>query len=100
MPASPTVEAEPRPMDETRTREQIQAFKAHAAVFVAGMVPIFLVNLLTNLSAGVAGNWGAWWSAWALIGWSSGLAIHGLVLRLELSKGVMPEPPRTEAIER
>ena len=93
MPTSPTVEAEPQPMDETRTREQVQVFRAHAAVFVAGMVPMFLANLLTNLSAGIAGSWEAWWSAWALIGWSSGLAIHGLVLRLELSKGVTPEPP-------
>ena len=62
--------------------EQLRAFYVHAGVFAAGMLVIFTVNLLTNLSAGLAGEWTAWWSAWALLGWGVGIAVHGLVLRL------------------
>ena len=62
--------------------EQLRAFYVHAAVFAAGMVVIFAVNLLTNLSAGIAGEWTAWWSVWALLGWGAGIAVHGLVVRL------------------
>lgn len=62
--------------------EQLRAFYVHAAVFVASMTVIFAVNLLTNLSAGIASEWSAWWSLWALIGWSAGIAVHGLVVRL------------------
>lgn len=62
--------------------EQLRAFYAHATVFAAGMTVIFGVNLLTNLSAGIAGEWTAWWSAWALLGWGLGIAVHGLVVRL------------------
>lgn len=61
---------------------QVRAFQIHAAVFAAGMVGIFLVNLLTNLAAGIADQWSAWWSVWALIGWGLGIAVHGLVVRL------------------
>lgn len=62
--------------------EQLRAFYVHAAVFAAGMTVIFAVNLLTNLSAGIAGEWTSWWSLWALIGWGAGIAVHGLVVRL------------------
>lgn len=62
--------------------EQLRAFFVHAGVFAASMVLIFAVNLLTNLSAGIAGEWTAWWSVWALLGWGLGIAIHGLVVRL------------------
>ena len=62
--------------------EHFRAFYVHAAVFAAGMTVIFAVNLLTNLSAGIAGEWSAWWSVWALIGWGAGIAVHGLVVRL------------------
>ena len=62
--------------------EQLRAFYVHAAVFAAGMTVIFAVNLLTNLSAGIAGEWSAWWSLWALLGWGAGIAVHGLVVRL------------------
>ena len=62
--------------------EQLRAFYVHAGVFAAGMLVIFTVNLLTNLSAGIAGEWTAWWSAWALLGWGLGIAVHGLVVRL------------------
>ena len=62
--------------------EQLRAFNVHAAVFAASMTVIFAVNLLTNLSAGIASEWSAWWSVWALIGWGAGIAVHGLVVRL------------------
>ncbi len=83
----------PRPRTVERTEEeridaaqryveQLQAFYIHAGVFAAGMVVIFSVNLATNLSAGIAGEWRAWWSVWAFLGWASGVAVHGLVVRL------------------
>ncbi|MEL6893257.1 MAG: 2TM domain-containing protein, partial [Actinomycetota bacterium] len=56
--------------DTERHAEQILAFRLHAAVFAATMVLIVLVNLLTNLRAGIAGDLSAWWSIWALLGWS------------------------------
>ena len=62
--------------------QQLQAFYVHAGVFAGGMVIIFLVNLATNAAAGITGEWSAWWSAWALIGWGFGIAVHGLVVRL------------------
>jgi len=62
--------------------QQLQAFYVHASVFAGGMVIIFLVNLATNAAAGITGEWSAWWSAWALIGWGFGIAVHGLVVRL------------------
>lgn len=61
---------------------QVRAFQAHAGVFAVTMTVIFAVNLFVNLSAGIAGQWSAWWSVWALIGWSLGIAVHGLVLFL------------------
>lgn len=45
------------------------------------MIVIFSVNLVVNLSAGVAGRWSAWWSVWALLGWGNGLVIHALFVR-------------------
>ena len=62
--------------------DQLRAFYAHAAVFAGSMAVILAVNLFINLSAGIAGDWSAWWSVWALIGWSAGVAVHGLVVRL------------------
>lgn len=62
--------------------EQFRAFAMHAAFFGVGMVVIFLVNLVTNLNAGIANEWSAWWSIWAFIGWGLGIATHGLVVRL------------------
>ena len=85
----------PRPHADGRTEEerveaarryveQLQALYAHVAVFAAGMVVIFLVNLATNVAAGITRDWWAWWSVWAFLGWGSGIAIHGLVVRLNL----------------
>ncbi len=62
--------------------DQLVAFYLHAGMFAAGMLVIFAVNFLTNLSAGLASDWTAWWSAWAFLGWGLGIAIHGLVVRL------------------
>jgi endonuclease/exonuclease/phosphatase (EEP) superfamily protein YafD len=59
---------------------QLRAFHVHAGVFAGSMVVIFAVNLAVNLAAGIADEWWAWWSIWALLGWSLGLAIHGLVV--------------------
>jgi hypothetical protein len=68
--------------------QQRQAFYVHASVFAGGMIIILLVNLATNVAAGTTGEWSAWWSAWALIGWGLGIAVHGLVVRLN-------RPPRS-----
>jgi hypothetical protein len=62
--------------------KQLQAFYVHAGFFVIGMIAIIGVNLATNLAAGIAGEWGAWWSVWAFLGWGLGIAVHGLVVRL------------------
>ncbi|MGI9597916.1 MAG: 2TM domain-containing protein [Acidimicrobiales bacterium] len=70
--------------------EQLRAFYIHATVFAVGMVVIFVVNLVTNIAAGLTGEWWAWWSGWALIGWGLGVAIHGLVVRLSRPRGSTP----------
>jgi hypothetical protein len=62
--------------------QQVAAFRVHAVVFAASMILIFGVNLATNLAAGIAGQWQAWWSAIALLGWGLGVTIHGLVVRM------------------
>ncbi len=77
-----------RTPDDQRTEDarqyvqQLRVFYIHAGVFAVGMVIIFVVNLATNIAAGISGYWWAWWSAWALLGWGLAVAIHGLVLRL------------------
>lgn len=75
----------PEGIEEYRYRRQ--AFRLHAATFVGSMVIIFVVNLILNLAAGTTGEWWAWWSGWALIGWSFGIAVHGLVVRLSRPDG-------------
>jgi hypothetical protein len=65
-----------------RSVQQRRAFHVHAGVFAGGMLVILLVNLATNVAAGIAGEWWAWWSAWVFIGWGLGVAVHGLVVRL------------------
>jgi len=61
---------------------QLRVFYVHAAVFAGSMAINLAVNLFVNLSAGIAGDWSAWWSIWALIGWGTGIAVHGFVVRL------------------
>ncbi len=68
--------------DLARYRQGVRVFQAHAAVAAGSIALILAVNLLTNLSAGTAGEISAWWSLWALIGWSAGLGVHGLVVWL------------------
>ena len=62
--------------------QQLRVFYVHAAVFAGSMAINLAVNLFVNLSAGIAGDWSAWWSIWALLGWGAGIAVHGLVVRL------------------
>ncbi len=62
--------------------QQLRVFYVHAAVLAGSMAVILAVNLLVNLNAGIAGEWSAWWSLWALIGWGAGIAVHGLVVRI------------------
>lgn len=61
---------------------QLKVFYVHASVFAGSMIVNFLVNLAVSLSAGIADEWRAWWSLWALIGWGAGITVHGLVVRL------------------
>lgn len=88
MSARPQSSSEPEDGSDEREQaarqyvEQLRAFYVHAGMFAVGMLVMFAVNLLTNLSAGTAGEWSAWWSLWALIGWGAGIAVHGLVVRL------------------
>ena len=82
LPTSPGAPDDQRVESVDEYLHNRQAFRIHAAVFAATMVLIFAVNLSVNLSAGIAGQWSAWWSVWALIGWGSGIAVHGFVLWL------------------
>lgn len=65
-----------------RYADQRRAFYGHVGGFATGMFIMFAVNLATNISAGTAGDWDAWWSVWALLGWSIGIAVHGFVVWL------------------
>lgn len=62
--------------------QQLRVFYVHAAVFAGSTAVNIAVNLFINLSAGIAREWSAWWSIWAVIGWGAGIAVHGLVVRL------------------
>lgn len=66
--------------DARRHVRQLRAFQAHAAVFAGSMAVMLVVNLLVNLAAGIAGEWWAWWSVLALLGWAVGVAIHGVAV--------------------
>ena len=74
----------PDERDEAARRyaDQLRAFYGHVGGFATGMFIMFAVNLVTNISAGTAGEWNAWWSVWALLGWSIGIAVHGFVVWL------------------
>ena len=62
--------------------QQRLAYQLHARVFAASMVLIFAVNLALNAAAGLLGEWSAWWSGWALLGWGLGVSVHGIVVRM------------------
>lgn len=81
-PSQPDQAAHERKEAARRYVQQLRVFYVHAAVFAASMAINIAVNLLVNLSAGIAREWSAWWSLWALVGWGAGIAVHGLVVRL------------------
>lgn len=66
---------------------QRRVFHFHAAAAAASILVILGVNAAVNLATGLAGEWWAWWSGWAVIGWSIALAIHGLLVRLARPEG-------------
>ncbi len=61
---------------------ELRAFQMHAIVYAIGMVTIIVVNWATNAAANITGEWEAWWSVWALLGWSIAIAVHGLAVRM------------------
>lgn len=73
---------QPTADDVARHGQGVRVFQAHAAVAAGSIALMLAVNLLTNLSAGTAGEISAWWSLWAVIGWSAGLGVHGFVVWL------------------
>lgn len=68
--------------DLAHHRQGVRVFQACAAVAAGTLVLILAVNLLTSLFAGTAGDISAWWSLWAILGWSAGLGVHGFVVWL------------------
>jgi hypothetical protein len=77
-----TIDQHPTAAAVAEHKHQVRAFQAHAAVAAGTLTLILAVNLLTSLSAGTAGEYSAWWSLWALVGWIPGLGVHGLVVWL------------------
>ncbi len=88
----------PDERDEAARRyaDQRRAFHGHVGGFATGMFIMFAVNLVTNISAGTADEWDAWWSVWALLGWSIGIAVHGFVVWLNRPSGA---PSTAEGID-
>lgn len=72
---------EQRRADARRYLEQEAAFRVHAMVAACSLAVIVAVNALINVSAGIADEWWAWWSLWAVLGWGIGIAIHGIAVR-------------------
>ncbi|MFK8026379.1 MAG: 2TM domain-containing protein [Ilumatobacter sp.] len=83
-----------------RYADQRRAFHGHAGGFATGMFIMFAVNLFTNISAGTADEWHAWWSVWALLGWSIGIAVHGFVLWLNRPSDVSSTPEEIAALRQ
>lgn len=65
-----------------RHAHQLRAFHLHATVAASCMLIIVVVNAALNAAAGILDEWWAWWSILALVGWSLGLSVHGIVVRL------------------
>jgi hypothetical protein len=61
---------------------QRRAFHLHATVAASCMLIIVVVNAALNAATGILDEWWAWWSILALVGWSLGLSVHGIVVRL------------------
>lgn len=68
----------------------IAAFVVHALVYVLVNVGLWAMDLV--------GGGGVEWAYWTTIGWGTGLAIHGVVLLLELK--VLGDEWRTRQVER
>ncbi len=79
---------------------QLRAFYIHASVFAGSMVVIIAVNVAVNVAAGIADEWWAWWSVWALLGWGLGVTIHGLVVRMSRSGGVFGPAWEEQQVDR
>ena len=74
-----------RPTNATKTPDGTPSSCERSTATSAGSRPAcshVRVNLVTNISAGTADEWNAWWSVWALLGWSIGIAVHGFVVWL------------------
>ena len=90
-PTTPVRTPDDQRRDDAREYvHQLRVFYVHARVFAGSIVIIFVVNLATDLAAGIAGSWSAWWSGWALLGWSLGIGIHGLVVWLSRPRSSDP----------
>ena len=91
--------AEEREEATRRYADQLRAFRGHVGGYVTGMFIMFAVNLVTNISAGTAGEWNAWWSVWALLGWSIGIAVHGFVVWLNRPSFTSPTAVEINALQ-
>jgi fatty acid desaturase len=54
-----------------RRVETIKGFYVHLVIFVAVMIMLFVINLMTSPT---------WWVQWPLLGWGVGLAAHAAVV--------------------
>ncbi|MEM9517321.1 MAG: 2TM domain-containing protein [Actinomycetota bacterium] len=94
-----TTSTEPASHAASRYADQLQAFHGHLGGYATGMFIMFAVNLVTNISAGVAGERSAWWSVWALLGWTIGIAVHGFVVWLNRPSFASPTPEQTDRLQ-
>ncbi len=81
-PTSAGTVTDQRREDARLRAQQRRAFHLHASVFALSMLVIFIVNAALNAAADLTGEWWAWWSVWALLGWGLGVTVHGLVVRI------------------
>lgn len=86
-PSTPTPALDQRAGTTQLRAQQWRAFRIHATVFAVSMVFIAFTNLAINAAAGIMGEWWAWWSVLALVGWGLGVTIHGLAVRLSGPQG-------------
>ena len=70
------------PALDLRHVHERRALRVHAIVFALSIALIVQVNAALNAAAGITGEWWAWRSLLALVGWGLGLSVHGTVVRL------------------
>lgn len=88
-PTVPAGSTSDRRRDDARLHvRRRRAFSLHARVYAASMVVVVAVNAAINATAHLTGEWWAWWSVPALLGWGLGVAVHGLVVRLARPQSV------------